>query len=67
MRQACRAVQPVYVRDVTEALEAVLKDKASIGKTYGLAGPRVYTCGPSKISHTDSSLDSVAIRHAQVW
>lgn len=36
-------IQPVYVRDVTEALEAVLKDKASIGKTYGLAGPRVYT------------------------
>lgn len=37
-------MQPVYVRDVTEALEAVLKDKATIGKTYALAGPRTYTC-----------------------
>jgi hypothetical protein len=34
----------VYVRDVTEALEAILKDKATIGKTYALAGPRTYTC-----------------------
>lgn len=37
-------VQPVYVRDVTEALDAVLKDKNTVGKTYGLAGPRTYTC-----------------------
>jgi NADH dehydrogenase (ubiquinone) 1 alpha subcomplex subunit 9 len=36
-------VQPVYVRDVTEALEAILKDKGTIGKTYALAGPRTYT------------------------
>jgi uncharacterized protein YbjT (DUF2867 family) len=39
--------QPVYVRDVTEAMEAVLKDKGTIGKTYALAGPRTYTCACS--------------------
>lgn len=44
----CVGPQPVYVRDVTEALEAILKDKGTIGKTYALAGPRTYTyaCTP---------------------
>ncbi len=36
--------QPVYVRDVVEALLAALKDKDSVGKTYSLAGPRIFTC-----------------------
>jgi NADH dehydrogenase (ubiquinone) 1 alpha subcomplex subunit 9 len=36
-------LQPVYVRDVAEALLAVLKDKDSAGKTYSLAGPRIFT------------------------
>lgn len=36
-------MQPVYVRDVTEAFLEVLKTKDSIGQTYSLAGPRVFT------------------------
>lgn len=36
-------MQPVYVRDVTEAFMEVLKTKDSIGQTYSLAGPRVFT------------------------
>lgn len=42
--------QPVYVRDVVEALLAALKDKDSVGKTYSLAGPRIFTCAPQKIN-----------------
>lgn len=37
-------VQPVYVRDVVEALLETLKNPDSIGKTYSLAGPRIFTC-----------------------
>ena len=36
-------VQPVYVRDVTEAFMEVLKTKDSIGRSYDLAGPRSFT------------------------
>jgi NADH dehydrogenase len=35
--------QPVYVRDVAQAILAALEDPASIGKRYDLCGPRVYT------------------------
>ena len=36
-------LQPVYVEDVAEAIARMLVDPATAGKTYELAGPRVYT------------------------
>jgi NADH dehydrogenase len=35
--------QPVYVGDIARAFVLSLNDRASRGKTYELAGPRVYT------------------------
>lgn len=35
--------QPVWVHDVARALLASLEDRRTIGQTYELAGPRVYT------------------------
>ena len=35
--------QPVYVGDVAEAFIAALSDRTTIGKTYELCGPNVYT------------------------
>ena len=35
--------QPVYVGDVARAFVQSLSDRSSLGKTYELAGPRVYT------------------------
>jgi NADH dehydrogenase len=35
--------QPVYVEDVAKAFVHALADRASFGKTYDLAGPKVYT------------------------
>ena len=35
--------QPVYVEDVAQALVRSLEDRASFGKTYDLAGPKVYS------------------------
>jgi uncharacterized protein YbjT (DUF2867 family) len=36
-------LQPVYVEDVAEAIALMLTDSGSAGRTYELAGPRVYT------------------------
>ena len=36
-------LQPVYVEDVAEAITRTLADPGTIGQTYELAGPRVYT------------------------
>jgi uncharacterized protein YbjT (DUF2867 family) len=36
-------LQPVYVEDVAEAIARILADPASVGRTYELAGPKVYT------------------------
>lgn len=36
-------VQPVYVRDVADAVIASLKTKAALGQDYYLAGPEVMT------------------------
>jgi uncharacterized protein YbjT (DUF2867 family) len=36
-------LQPVYVEDVAEAITLMLTDSGSAGRTYELAGPRVYT------------------------
>jgi NADH dehydrogenase len=36
-------LQPVYVEDVAEAIALMLTDSSSAGRTYELAGPRVYT------------------------
>lgn len=36
-------MQPIYVRDVAEAVARVLERKATAGKTFELGGPRVYT------------------------
>ena len=36
-------VQPVYVEDVAEAIARTLADSDAAGRTYELAGPRVYT------------------------
>ena len=36
-------LQPVYVEDVAEAIARVLADPGTAGRTYELAGPRIYT------------------------
>lgn len=36
-------LQPVYVGDVADAIVAVLADTQSVGKTYELGGPQVYS------------------------
>jgi uncharacterized protein YbjT (DUF2867 family) len=36
-------LQPVYVDDVAEAIVRILADRGTAGRTYELAGPRVYT------------------------
>jgi uncharacterized protein YbjT (DUF2867 family) len=36
-------VQPVYVDDVAEAIARMLADPGTVGRTYELAGPDVYT------------------------
>ena len=36
-------LQPVYVEDVAEAVARILADPEPVGRTYELAGPRVYT------------------------
>jgi NADH dehydrogenase len=35
-------LQPVYVEDVAEAITRMLTDPAAAGRTYELAGPRIY-------------------------
>lgn len=40
---ASARLQPVHVEDVARAVVASLHDEASFGRTYDLAGPRVYT------------------------
>jgi len=36
-------LQPVFVEDVAEAIARILADPATTGRTYELAGPKVYT------------------------
>jgi uncharacterized protein YbjT (DUF2867 family) len=36
-------LQPVFVEDVAEAIASILGDPGTVGGTYELAGPRVYT------------------------
>ena len=36
-------LQPVYVEDVAESVTRILADPGTVGRTYELAGPRVYT------------------------
>jgi len=36
-------LQPVFVEDVAEAIAAMLFDPGTVGQTYELAGPKVYT------------------------
>jgi NADH dehydrogenase len=36
-------LQPVYVEDVAEAVARILADRGTVGRTYELAGPEVYT------------------------
>ncbi len=36
-------LQPVYVRDVANAIISSLKTKAALGQDYYLAGPEVFT------------------------
>ena len=36
-------LQPVFVEDVAEAVVSILTDPATVGRTYELAGPGVYT------------------------
>src|ERR1700674_5549839 len=38
-------LQPVYVEDVAEAVARILADPGTVGRTYELAGPGVYTLG----------------------
>jgi NADH dehydrogenase len=37
--------QPVFVEDVAEAIACAIKDPASAGQTFELAGPQVFTLG----------------------
>jgi uncharacterized protein YbjT (DUF2867 family) len=36
-------LQPVFVEDVAEAIASILADPGTVGRTYELAGPGVYT------------------------
>jgi NADH dehydrogenase len=36
-------LQPIFVEDVAEAISTILSDHGSVGRTYELAGPKVYT------------------------
>jgi uncharacterized protein YbjT (DUF2867 family) len=36
-------LQPIFVEDVAEAITNILSDPGTVGRTYELAGPRVYT------------------------
>jgi uncharacterized protein YbjT (DUF2867 family) len=36
-------LQPIFVEDVAEAVASILTDPATVGRTYELAGPGVYT------------------------
>jgi uncharacterized protein YbjT (DUF2867 family) len=36
-------LQPVFVEDVAKAITNILSDPGTVGQTYELAGPRVYT------------------------
>ncbi len=36
-------LQPVFVEDVAEAVAIILNEPGTVGRTYELAGPRVYT------------------------
>jgi uncharacterized protein YbjT (DUF2867 family) len=36
-------LQPVFVKDVAEAIASILADPGIVGRTYELAGPGVYT------------------------
>lgn len=39
-------LQPVWVRDVSGAIVSTLNSRQSLGETYHLAGPEVFTCAP---------------------
>ena len=45
-----KKLQPVWIRDVTDAIIASLNLRDTLGKTYHLAGPEVFTCVPSASS-----------------
>jgi NADH dehydrogenase len=36
-------LQPIFVEDVAEAITSILSDPGTVGRTYELAGPKVYT------------------------
>jgi uncharacterized protein YbjT (DUF2867 family) len=36
-------LQPIFVEDVAEAISSILRDPGTLGRTYELAGPKVYT------------------------
>ncbi|MGH6804397.1 MAG: SDR family NAD(P)-dependent oxidoreductase, partial [Methyloceanibacter sp.] len=36
-------LQPIFVGDVAEAISSILSDPGTVGRTYELAGPKVYT------------------------
>ena len=36
-------LQPIFVEDVAEAISSILSDLGTVGRTYELAGPKVYT------------------------
>jgi uncharacterized protein YbjT (DUF2867 family) len=36
-------LQPIFVEDVAEAISSILGDPGTVGRTYELAGPKVYT------------------------
>ena len=36
-------LQPIFVEDVADAISSILSDPGTVGRTYELAGPKVYT------------------------
>ena len=37
------STRPIFVEDVAEAISSILSDPGTVGRTYELAGPKVYT------------------------
>jgi uncharacterized protein YbjT (DUF2867 family) len=61
-------LQPVYVEDVAEAVARILADPATAGRTYELAGPRVYTLRELLPSHCASLVTGAcSCRYPSPW
>ena len=48
--RGARRLQPVWVRDVADAMVSTINSRTAQGKTYHLAGPEVFTYAPQPSS-----------------